>query len=474
MERLKHVGQIQPKAANQVSSSRLGIGFEKLDRNVFDPTKAYDKIADIGVKWVRIQSGWERTEKSKGTYDFEWIDDIVNNLFERGMKVWICLCYGNPLYSKMAKEYFGSVGCPPLFSQEEKQGWSNYVKALVSRYKDKVDYFEVWNEPDGLFCWKHGVSATEYGHFATDTAKAVKEANPDAKVIGFATCSINLPYMSEAFANTDMAKWVDAVSFHRYHAKEKAALNDISALRALCNQYNPNIQIIQGESGGQSYSKGAGAMSGGAWTADRQARHLLRNRMVDLSADLLFTSHFTSVDMIEALNGLTGDVSSYLDYGYFGVLGADFDEKGHSIGTYNQKPAYYALQTLASVFREEYEIAPLPIKAQQLESRRLLGLDVDDSRLFTSSFKRENGSSAFAYWNGTELLTTTYEGTISFVAGHLFKEVKLIDLMDGKIYQLPPEMIETRGPSGCLLKNIPIKDYPLLLSFDGFENPSSF
>ena len=42
--------------------SRLGIGFEKLDRAVFDPEKAYDPVAASGVKWVRIPSSRQRTK----------------------------------------------------------------------------------------------------------------------------------------------------------------------------------------------------------------------------------------------------------------------------------------------------------------------------------------------------------------------------------------------------------------------------
>ncbi len=469
MERLKLVGQVKAKTAQEVTTSRLGIGFEKLDRNVFDPSKAYDKVAALGVKWVRVQSGWQRTEKKKGVYDFSWFDDVVNNLYDRGMKVWVCLCYGNQLYTEAAKNYFGAVGCPPIFTNEEKEGWANYVTALVNRYKDKVEYYEIWNEPDLTGFWKHGVNATEYGQFAVDTAKAVKQADPKAKIIGFGTTFINLPYIGKAFETTDIATWIDAVSFHRYHAREKSALGDIDALRALCNQHNPSLQIIQGESGGQSFSGGAGALTGAAWTPDRQARHLLRNRMVDLMADILFTSHFTAVDMVEAIYGLAGDVSTYLDYGYFGVLAAEFDDQGRSIGTYGQKPAYYALQTLASIFSGNYERAPLPISYKQLDSRRLLGKDVDDTLLFTASFKRSGSGAAFAYWNGTELLSSTYEGTISFSIAGLSRDVRLIDLMDGKIYQLAEDMIESSDEYSFLLKNLPIKDYPMLLSFSRFE-----
>ena len=89
MERLIKIGKIKPRKASEIKNSRIGIGFEKLDRKVFNPEKAYDKLAMIGAKWVRIQSGWERTEQEKGVYDFEWLDSIVDNLLERGLVPWI-------------------------------------------------------------------------------------------------------------------------------------------------------------------------------------------------------------------------------------------------------------------------------------------------------------------------------------------------------------------------------------------------
>lgn len=58
LEQLQPIGHVLPKSSLEIRSSKMGIGFEKLDRNVFDPEKAYDKLAKVGVKWVRIQSGW--------------------------------------------------------------------------------------------------------------------------------------------------------------------------------------------------------------------------------------------------------------------------------------------------------------------------------------------------------------------------------------------------------------------------------
>ena len=65
--------------------------------------------------------------------------------------------------------------------------------------------------------------------------------------------------------------------------------------------------------------------------------------------------------MKEALHGVTGDASSYKDYGYFGILGADFDEEGHATGSYTPKPSYYALQNLAALLSEKVVTKPLPV-----------------------------------------------------------------------------------------------------------------
>ena len=469
MDRLIPVGKIAPKSALEVKSSQLGIGFEKLDRNVFDPEKAYDKVAALGVKWVRLQSGWQRTEREKGVYNFAWLDDIVDNLIRRGMVPWICLCYGNDLYTEAAKTFFGAVGCPPIFTEEERAAWHNYVKATTEHFKGRVEYYEVWNEPDGSGCWKHGVNAQEYGEFAAATAKAAREGDESAKIIGGVTCSCNwgLSFISDALA-AGMGGAVDALSYHRYTPDEFYAQRDARALRALCDLYNPDIELIQGESGTQSSSKGAGALRGGAWTPWKQAKYLLRHRIADFQCGLKFTSHFTAVDMIEALNGTVGDKQSYLDYGYFGVLSADFDENGFSTGDYSPKPAYYALQNLASVFAEDFKAADLPIMFLPRQSPRMLDMDFKEKSLMWAGFKRDNGAAAFAYWNSADLMTTDFESTVTLDLCSMKGDIHLIDLMDGTIYDIPESMIEPVRSTTIRLKNIPIKDYPLLLTIGDF------
>lgn len=474
MERLTKIGNVKPKHAKEVPFSRLGVGFEKLDRNAFDPSKAYDKIAATGVKWVRIQSGWQRTEKEKGVYDWAWIDDVIGNLYDRGMQPWVCLCYGNEIYTEAAKHYYGAVGVPPIHTEEERQGWANYVTAFVERYKGKVEYFEVWNEPD--WCWRHSadrtepdVSGTEYGNFVIATADAIKKGNPDAKVIGGSICVRSMNFFDEAL-KTGMGKYIDALTFHEYTSTERDVAERVRILRGILDAYGAeHVEIIQGESGSQSRSGGHGALWRGAWTPRKQAKELLRHAMADLFAGVKFTSYFSCMDMQEALNGVPGDVSSILDFGYFGVLGAEFDEKGFATGEYTPKPSYYALSNLASMFSGEMKLTALPVLRIVNPSDRIFGSDCTrDFDIFSGGFKRPDGSMAYVYWKSSDLMTSEFDGTGSFEISSTSEVPKLVDLLDGSIYEIPDSMIEKYSDTCFLIKNLPLRDYPLALVFGDF------
>lgn len=467
MERLKKIGAVAAVHSSLIKSSPIGLGFEKLDREVFDPEKAYDKVADLGVKWIRIQSGWARTEKVKGVYDFAWLDSIVDNLIRRGLQPWMCLCYGNGLYTEQATKVFGAVGCPPIHSEEEKRAWHNYVAAVTKHYKGRVEWYEVWNEPDGKWCWKHGPDGTEYGEFVKATAAAVKAGDADAKVIGGSTCLSGFEWLNDVL-RTGAGACMDALTYHAYSPDEEWGALRARSIRALCHTYNPKMKIIQGETGTQSRSDGAGALTGAAWTPLRQAKFMARHMVTDLFDDMMFASYFSCLDMIEALNGTVGDKASYLDYGYFGVLAADFDENGVATGEYTPKLSYRTLQVISALFREEFSLAELPVQFVERSSPRLLRSDDAGKDVLFGGFRKPNGSCAFAYWRPTELLTTSYESTVSLDVAAIPGKARLIDVLDGTIYEIPEKMIEDNGRGDRVFPHLPLLDYPLVLTFGDF------
>ena len=466
MERLIKIGKVQAKSAWEIQESRFGLGMEKLDRDEFDPNKAYDKVAALGVKWIRLQSGWQKTEKEKGVYDFAWLDDQVDNLLKRGLKVWLCLCYGNKVYDDFAGEYQGAVGCAPIRSEEAYKAWLAYCKATVLHFKGRIEYYEIWNEPEGDWCWKPKENFSEYAEFAIKTGRVVKENDCNAKVITGSHFARSLEPLYREFEE-GMAEVTDAVTYHEYCYDETYIFRRVKAMRAVCDSYKKGIEIIQGESGSQSQSGGAGALWWIATDEKMQAKQLARHTLADILAGVKFTSVFSCVDIAENLCAKEGSVID--TYGRFGVLSAEFDKKtGMAIGEYKEKPSYYCLQNLCSIFDENVEVCDLPVLLRPQKSPRVETTDCTDPTLVLGGLKKANGAKALVYWNSTSQFTVKeWISTLTIQTVGLKGEVRLIDPMDGSVYKIPENMIT--GKDGVMqFNNIPVKDYPLVLAFGDF------
>ena len=74
---MKRLGKMKIKPASAIADSRVGIGFECLDRELFDPGRCCDLLGRSGIKHARCQTGWNCCEKEKGVYDFRWLDDVA-------------------------------------------------------------------------------------------------------------------------------------------------------------------------------------------------------------------------------------------------------------------------------------------------------------------------------------------------------------------------------------------------------------
>lgn len=74
----------------------------------------------------------------------------------------------------------------------------------------------------------------------------------------------------------------------------------------------------------------------------------------------------------------------------------------------------------------------------------MFGFDCDDPSIVEGGFKCENGSAAFVYWNSTNLMTTDFESTVTFYTAGLPDKIRLVDLMDGTVYELPESILESK------------------------------
>lgn len=471
---IKKIGKIKTKTASEIKKSPIGIGFEKLDRNLYDPERCYDFLAKLGAKWVRIQSGWCRTEKEKGVYDFSWLDSIVDNLTERGLKPWLCLCYGNELYTPNAVNAAGAVGCPPIKTAAEREAWAAYVKKCAEHFKDRIELFEVWNEPDGDYCWRPASNPEEYREFCILTSKAVKEVIPNAKIAAgslfYLHSHINYLYR---MMNNELADCIDFITYHGYNCRpETDGRRDFENIKAVIDMYGGKIGIIQGEAGTQSRYSLNGGFSSIEWTSEKQTKFILRRLLSDLADGVYFSSIFSLVDIYE--NIFTDDVDICRDkYGFFGIVGESFDENGKPLSEYREKEAFYAMQTVSMLFSDGVEKTDMAVTFDLPETCIAPEIGVvyenpADSNIACGAFKAANGSKAFVYWKAVNIITQSYDGLVKLNFYGVSDKFKLIDLYDGTIYKIDDENVIYEN--GVLtLKKAPLKDYPLMIAFDDFE-----
>jgi polysaccharide biosynthesis protein PslG len=464
-ESIQKIGVVKSRHAKDIPVSRIGVGFETLDRNLFDPSGVYDPVAACGLKWARCHSGWARTEKKKGSYDFSWLDTVVENLRSRGVEPWLCLCFGNSLYIENTDNPL-AWGYPPVNSEEAQRGWAAYIREIVSHYRGIVRYFEIWNEPDGNSYWKpNGANAAEYGIFARDTAKLIKETNPDAVVLGFALAAgmkpQGLAYVKQAL-DTGMGDFIDFITVHRYNfSPESGVAAGMAALRALIDRYNPKIGLIQGERGCPSRNDGFGAMGQMDWDEEKQAKWLSRMIVTDLAEEYFFTSYFTAVDIPKFPGRYVNE-----KWAYFGLLRED---------RYEKKLSYFALQNLCSVFAGRPKSCALPVLfCTSSREPGEGGLNKSDGReypgfeAYTRFGFALDGKRYFVYWNPVELPQNSFSAlTTIFVAGKT-GALRLIDPLDGAVYEILPETAVETGRDVRYLRGMPVKDYPLILALDGF------
>lgn len=438
--------RIRAKSSKEIASSPLSIGFETLDRRMFDPEKTYGHLAKLGVKWARCQTGWARTERRKGEYDFDWLDGVVDSLLRIGIQPWFNLGYGNTLYTP-GPAHESAVGWAPMNSEEARQAWLRFTARIGQRYAGRVKHWEIWNEPNIANFWQpEKPNPKSYVDLVRMTARVLRKAVPGAVLIGGAFAGLSAwDYFEGCFAE-GLGGLVDKISYHPYRpVPEDNYEADIRALRGLIARHRPGLAIWQGENGAPSTTNSTGALREYEWDEARQAKWLLRRLLTDLKLQVELTSYFQTVDMVNYVwsSGQSGMTNSK------GVL------RG---GEYTPKASYYALQNLCALFDSETRGAELLMRVEGPAA------GWERQAVQTAAFLR-SGSPLYAYWYPASLQrgweTRPARLTLWGAEGSRLRNPVLADPLTGDI-KVPAKV--TRNGGVLHLDEMPVRDYPMLVT----------
>ena len=431
---LPAVGTIKARLAKDIKASPLSVGFEVLDRELWDPTKVYPYMTNLGVKWARCQTGWARTERKKGEYNFGWLDDVVNSLLGLGVQPWFNLGYGNPLYTPEADAT--AVGWAPIFTDEAKAGWVRYVQKIAEHFADRVPYWEIWNEPNITGFWKpKKPSAADYVSLVRLTVPEIRKRIPKAVIIGCALAGVPATFLKDCMA-AGLGEFVDKVSYHPYREVPEAGYDkDVRALRDAVAGAGKEIPLWQGENGAPSVKGGAGALAGADWNEERQAKWLLRRILNDLRMGIELTSYFLIVDLV----------------GYRGST----NYKGLLRGTkYTPKPSYFAYQHVCALFDSETQKTDLATTGENAEGKAVLAC----------TFRRQ-GRAVCIYWHPADLMKDVPQSKVALrvttAADVRLEKPVLADPLTGQVYTLSGGKKEG---DRWTFEGLPLADYPLIVA----------
>ena len=436
------VGRIRPRAAKEIGDSPWSVDCCGLDREMSDYDMYAPHLAALGAKYARINSGWAKTEQEKGRYDFAWLDHVVDGMIADGVRPWVALQYGNPLYGsdyRLGTKIRNIVANPAAY-----EGWLRYVEATVARYRGRVRAWEIWNEP-----FRQG---KDYAELVSKTAALIRRLQPEARILVSAMDPSDQDECLARWKDEPTKDYINAWCFHPYWGRPEGNWDGqtpdlLRKIRAV----NPGWTVVQGEAGCPSQLEYSQAMNGIEWTEYAQAKWDLRRAFCDY-AEGVKSSCFSMTDTMRTYMIET-----------FGLIRMSFLREFIYL-----RPSYHAMQHVYALIDctasnggwkrnvpfkvlKEGDLNPHPPKT-----------------LAVSRFAYLGGHKAVALWFDNDFPSASLRfDRIEFATDEVsFREPVLVEMVTGRAFELGPSRI--RAEDGrTVFTDIPAWDSPVVIAARG-------
>ena len=432
---LKQIGTLKPRSANEIPGSNWTLGCETLDRDFADYQQYKGYLVPLGIKTIRLQGGWAKTEKVQGTYNFSWLDALIADARGLGLNILLETDYGNPIY-----EGGGGADLAGGFPTSEAAlaAWDKWVEAMATRYKGKVTDWAMWNEPD--INKKH--KPQDIAIFDIRTAEIIKRVNPAARIAGLSLASSSpklLESCLKALAEKGKVGLFHWFIYHGYEFNPDKSYPKVEELKATLAKFSSQAKMRQGENGCPSEKATKFALSNHLWTESSQAKWDLRRMLGDLGHDVE-SAVFTICDF----NHIGREINRK------GLLHATTDKKVDGI-----KLAYYSVQNCVSVFDDTLERIKEPA----------ITVTYDKATASYAYRNKTTGQNLIALWDNSgtpddSFVTRPAQVAIKDLA---FTDPVWVDLVSGRVYEIPADRI-LRASGVTTFKDLPLYDAPVLIA----------
>lgn len=214
-----------PAAAELAADKTIGIN---VDLGAHDADGREAALADMeaaGLSWLRQRFAWDAIEARRGQFDWARADEIVADVARHGLRL-IAVLDGSPAWARAEGDATNPLA-PPI----EAWDYGAFVAAFGRRYGDRVDYYQVWEEPNIAPHWgAREIDPAAYGRLLREAALQLRTVDPGAVVLlaalapnvepGGANMS-ELQFLDRLYA-AGAAPWFDVVPAQLYPFEQPA------------------------------------------------------------------------------------------------------------------------------------------------------------------------------------------------------------------------------------------------------------
>lgn len=419
------VAKTQPKQSKELGDNLIGDMYtlcqEAPSTAEEDPYDFAGRINEKGLKRMRVSLDffdWCEVEENNGPYSKYFIypdqEKAITGLVDNGIK---------PIYSLVFwdEELKGNIseGYSRFKTEEEIQRYLDYAQFIVSNFKDRVEYYEILNEPNLAEGNQQDVRVDDYINLVRQTVPVIREEYPEAKItVGAVTPLVDSNSYEYLFdiLNSDIMPLVNGISWH-----VGAFSLEYEDWREYCINYPSIVQEIKE------------VASANGFTGEYMANELQWRTPDRTNPD----EPWVYSDIVAA---------KYLARGIVANLGM-----GASAGLAECLECDYKINVIQN-------LCTLMAGAESIN----LSIDVqsDAANIINYSFSLPNGDILTAVWidetaadedAGVEVELTIRDFTDQDVTG--------IDILEG----YKQDIITSNSDESLIIRNLIIRDYPLIL-----------
>ena len=208
------VAQFGTTDSQYLEDNHIGATFDS-----YGPNEGYDRgLYSTGITWARTAITGLEPELVDWSRDEFTIDPSHDALITRMADAGLEIVYNLIFWDQANYPDPQSAPCARFETEAEIERYLEYVRFTVDHFKDRVQYYEIWNEPDIRNYCPKWIKSETYIKVVDRAADVIHEVYPDAKVVVGSVSNMAFPnayeYLFDVIESDLIMPKVDVVAFH--------------------------------------------------------------------------------------------------------------------------------------------------------------------------------------------------------------------------------------------------------------------